>query len=140
MQQPKLKAEEPSEEEEEPQELAHFRSEWLAELQRKKTGASSSTPTAAPTPVQVAISKSYKDLLPQTRDYLRHSSQTISGHPSVLSNVSSSSIDRGLVPLPQTISSALNVYRQAVEHEQRGDLDHALLLYRQAFRMVRRVF
>ncbi|KAF9477585.1 hypothetical protein BDN70DRAFT_810414 [Pholiota conissans] len=30
---------------------------------------------------------------------------------------------------------ALEVYRQAIEHEQRGELDDALLLYRQAFRM-----
>jgi len=32
--------------------------------------------------------------------------------------------------------TALTTYRQAVEHEQRGQLDDALVLYRQAFRMV----
>ena len=32
--------------------------------------------------------------------------------------------------------TALTIYRQAVEHEQHGQLDDALVLYRQAFRMV----
>ena len=36
--------------------------------------------------------------------------------------------------------TALTVYRQAVEHEQGGRLDDALVLYRQAFRMVHTPF
>ncbi|KDR80711.1 hypothetical protein GALMADRAFT_91284 [Galerina marginata CBS 339.88] len=36
---------------------------------------------------------------------------------------------------PQTPVSALNVYGRAIEHEQRSELDQALLLYRQAFRL-----
>ncbi|KAF9038454.1 hypothetical protein BJ165DRAFT_1324052, partial [Panaeolus papilionaceus] len=34
-----------------------------------------------------------------------------------------------------SIQNALKIYREAVEHEQNGDLDEALLLYRRAFRI-----
>lgn len=52
---------------------------------------------------------------------------------------SSSSIatskDPASLPLPPKLSKALEVYEQAVLHEQRSELDEALRLYRQAFRM-----
>lgn len=38
-------------------------------------------------------------------------------------------------PLPAKVAAALEVYRQAVAHEQRSQLNEALRLYRQAFRM-----
>jgi F-box protein 9 len=146
MQQPKLKAKEPSEDEE-PQELAHFRREWLAELLKKKTdtGTATATSIGGPPVTEASAVKLSRDLWPSfaaPQNYPGPSSQTIAGRPSALSNVSisSSSIEHSSTPLPRTISSAINIYRQAVEHEQRGDLDDALLLYRQAFRMVRRVF
>ncbi|KIK08825.1 hypothetical protein K443DRAFT_671883 [Laccaria amethystina LaAM-08-1] len=70
--------------EEEPEELARFRAEWLAELQKHD----------AP-PTQPAPSTSARTAL----------------------------------------ASALDVYRRAVQHEQRGELDDALRSYRQAFNL-----
>lgn len=40
-------------------------------------------------------------------------------------------------PVSAKMEDALAVYRKAVQHEQKGDLDAALFSYRQAFRMVR---
>jgi F-box protein 9 len=147
MQRPKPTGKAPSEDDDEPQELARFRREWVAELQ-KKTDIHSAAPTSYdPTNVTqppIAVNPRWEpwstSAAPQ--NYPGPSSRTITGQPSALSNVSisSSSIERGAAPLPRTVSSALNVYRQAVEHEQRGELDDALLLYRQAFRTVRRVY
>ena len=109
------KAKGPSEEEE-PQELARFRREWLAELQKKKTDTSSSVLSGPPEPVTAKTGvlriKPYGNLSPVSaapQKYPGPSSQTISGHPSALSTVSSSSIERGPIPLPRTISSALNI-------------------------------
>lgn len=145
MQQPKLKVTEPSEDEE-PQELARFRREWLAELLQRKTRTGVSTTSQDPvisgpvTPSQAGAVSPSRDPWPTSvgsQNYQGPSSQTIASHPSSFSNVSisSSSIEHRTTPLPRHVSSALNVYRKAVEHEQRGELDEALLLYRQAFRM-----
>jgi F-box protein 9 len=133
MQQPEPKK--TSSEDDEPQELARFRREWLAELQKKKQ----TDPTGVTQPV--AVKQRWKPWAASAapQNYPGPSAQTLTGRPSTLPNVSisSSSVERGITPLPRTVSSALNVYRQAVEHEQRGELDDALLLYRQAFRTVR---
>ncbi|EPQ56317.1 hypothetical protein GLOTRDRAFT_74909 [Gloeophyllum trabeum ATCC 11539] len=40
-----------------------------------------------------------------------------------------------LAPLGRALQSAVDVYRRAIQNEQSGDLDEALRLYRQAFRM-----
>ena len=74
-----------SPEQEEPEELARFRAEWLAEVQKHDT------PPTQPVP-------------------------STSAH--------------------NALASALDVYRRAVQHEQRGELDDALRSYRQAFSLV----
>lgn len=124
----------PSNEEDEPLELARFRQEWLEELKKKKvaTGSGSTAPNTENS------GSSFKGHIvqaevPQTSP--GPSTQTISGSPSALTYVSPASILASR-PLPPHLSSALNIYRRAVEHEQRSELDDALLLYRQAFRMV----
>lgn len=43
--------------------------------------------------------------------------------------------DPASLPLPPKLSKALQIYEQAVVHEQRSELDEALRLYRQAFRL-----
>ncbi|RDB20829.1 F-box only protein 9 [Hypsizygus marmoreus] len=127
--------------EDEPQELARFRQEWLAELRRKagpstvsgKTDELASTsdvrgPTSIPAKYPVIPST-----LPQVHS--GPSSQTIAGIPPAVAKLSASSIEHASVPLSKHLRSALDVYRRAVEHEQRSELDEALALYRQAFRM-----
>ena len=74
-----------SPEQEEPEELARFRAEWLAEVQKHDA------PPTQPVP-------------------------STSAH--------------------NALASALDVYRRAVQHEQRGELDDALRSYRQAFNLV----
>ncbi|TFK39816.1 hypothetical protein BDQ12DRAFT_512503 [Crucibulum laeve] len=123
--------------EEEPQELARFREEWKAELQRRRaataaTQASSSPPQPAsssestlpaspPAKVFVPVSVSQpragpsKNVLPET-------------HPALNGTERPTYVSPGL-------GNALSIYRQAVYAEQRSDLDEALLLYRQAFRL-----
>jgi len=99
------------------EELAKFRERWKAEVQTRKahtegeaaTSSSRATgpPLVAHTPIvqQPAVAQS-----------------STSGH--VTSN-----------PVPKTTSSSLDIYRRAVLAEQAGDVDEALQLYQQAFRI-----
>lgn len=140
MQQPtgKLKVKDPLQEE--PDELVHFRREWLAELEKKKSsnGAATASPDAVVSERRPFVTQSSAGKPGFPWSASGPSSQNIPGHPFALSNAAISSIEHSNI-LPRSNSSALNIYRQAVDHEQRGELDDALLLYRQAFRMVRRV-
>ena len=135
-------------------ELARFRQEWLAELQRPKAELSGTTRTTTilaestrqsqpplsgnkvtkdPT-VQISkendsslgatSSSKSRELIPNRRNLVTH--------PAV-------NKDGRMAPSFQTskaLESALNIYRRAVAHEQRSELDQALLLYRQAFQLV----
>ena len=128
-----------SSEDEEPQELAHFRREWLAELQKKKIGTNIATATPlVPAVIEAPVTQASAVRIPWPASALAqdYSGPSNAGHPFALPNGSISS--SSTTPLPRSVKSALKAYRQAVEHEQRGELDDALILYRQAFRMVRR--
>ncbi|KAG6890318.1 hypothetical protein C0995_009524 [Termitomyces sp. Mi166 len=124
----------------EPSELERFRQEWLAELRSRKAAASTSGTVTSrndagevDSPHQssskaVAEAPTIPTVLQRAID---SSSQVVAGAPI---NYTSSTYLLA-TPLPQKLGSALNVYRRAVQREQNGDLDDALLLYRQAFRM-----
>jgi F-box protein 9 len=97
-------------------ELARFREQWKAEVQSRKRPPAAATAQQGPSepprlhsPVLLATQKA-----PDSERRL-HVSTTV---PS------------------QNLVSALQFYRDAVQREQNGELDDALLLYRQAFRMV----
>jgi len=113
--------------EEEPSELVKFREEWLAELRRRKASPDTNVPASVGTPDIPSIpTDSGTSKVPGPSHPLPAT------HPA---------LSRGEI-LPQshvstTLENALSFYRQAVEHEQRSDLDQALQLYRQAFRLVR---
>lgn len=92
---------------------------------RNKRGATGTTPAKLPLepkpvelqpPTLTAVSPTF----PQT-------APSVSG-PSV-------SKDPASLPLPLKLRKALKIYQQAVLHEQRSELDDALRLYRQAFRL-----
>jgi F-box protein 9 len=112
--------------EEEPSELVKFREEWLAELRRRKDSSDTNVPAFVGIPdipsdfgtSHVPNSPGPSHPLPATHPALSR------GEILPQSNVST------------TLENALSFYRQAVEHEQRSDLDQALQLYRQAFRLV----
>lgn len=131
-------------------ELVRFRQEWFAELHRRKAGSSAVTSTTAISPESTQQSQ---PPVSGTKDPIGH---TFKESESALEATSTSSgkalssrrnlathpafNEDGRITSPFQISkaleSALNIYRRAIEHEQRSELDQALLLYRQAFRLV----
>ncbi|KAG5723678.1 F-box only protein 9 [Termitomyces sp. T112] len=125
--------------EEETNELKRFRQEWLAELRSRKAAASagaSGTSTIRNDAEEVnsphqSSSKAAAEA-PGIPGALPHA---IGPSSQVIAGSYTPSIYLAATSLPQKLGSALNVYRRAVEREQSGDLDDALLLYRQAFRM-----
>ena len=107
---------------EEPSELVKFREEWLAELRGRKDTPIVSVPASVDIPIP---------------DF---GTSNLSPGPSHPLPTSHPALSQGeILPQPHastTLENALSFYRQAVEHEQRSDLDQALQLYRQAFRLV----
>lgn len=113
--------------EDESEELARFRDEWLAEVQRRKEealqhGGNTSADTAHPA-------------VPASVD-----TGIAAGRPShgVFSPRSSSSTREPTIDpasLPPKLIRALEVYGRAVACEQRSQIDEALRLYRIAFRL-----
>lgn len=120
-------------------ELAKFRQEWLAELQWRKAELSG-TGTAQSTQRSQPPLSSIKESIVEANEneFARNAapsvpSRNLARHPALNKDgrmVSSSQFSK-------VLESALNIYRRAVAHEQRGEFDQALLLYRQAFRLVR---
>jgi F-box protein 9 len=106
--QPAQSSEPPSQELDE---LARFREAWKAEVQRKKAeiatqGSTRQEPIQQPKP----------------------SSEGIAG----VATTGSSLNDRSVLARPTGLSNpAVELYRQAVQYEQRSQLDVALKLYRQ---------
>ncbi|KAH7921300.1 hypothetical protein BV22DRAFT_1038818 [Leucogyrophana mollusca] len=125
---------------EEPEELVRFREAWRAEVKQRRgvhpepkpqTAVSPPNETTAPTSVSVTktdhgvgIVRGGPNLHPGP------SSHTIAGAPTVPVHAS-----HGQSRLSPAFGRAIEVYRSAVNHEQRSQLDEALRLYRQAFRL-----
>jgi F-box protein 9 len=87
-----------------------------------------------------AVDSSSKVPEPSTHRPQPQPSNALTPEPSYVgSGASSSTIatskDPASLPLPPKLSKALEVYQQAVLHEQRSELEDALRLYRQAFRL-----
>ena len=129
-----------SKEEDDTVELARFRQEWLTELQRRKASTATGTGTTTFS-AELTQQSNTKEPIRQTSESAPNatssrgivpSRRNLATHPALNEDgriASSSQISKAL-------ESALNIYRRAVAHEQRGELDQAILLYRQAFRLV----
>ncbi|KAL4250876.1 F-box only protein FBXO9/FBXO48 [Abortiporus biennis] len=128
--------------EEDPEELARFREQWREEVRRRKEilhatkGAESSTVAAgqaeqSPSKQDGTAKEAHKSPAHRPRGI----SHTI--HPSdVPVNPTAHTVSPALAnQLSPRIRAAADVYRSAVECEQRSELDEALFLYRKAFRM-----
>lgn len=123
------------------EELAKFREEWKAEVRQRKSNAVSTASTStfaaqAPPEPEVQHSEHVRRELPRFVPHVPPSSfADVEPASSSAPAVSAKSKDPASMPLPPKLSRALEVYEQAVLHEQRSELDEALRLYRQAFRM-----
>lgn len=120
-----------------PDELARFREAWKREVEeRSRNGGSQQAPHPKSRTRQLQLSELDYDIAEDissgtTTPQPGPSSETISGAPSVFTpsgHFNSSAV-------PTVVRHALSIYKRAVEHEQSGQLDKALALYRQAFRM-----
>ncbi|KAJ6581588.1 hypothetical protein B0H19DRAFT_1115955 [Mycena capillaripes] len=110
------------------EELTRFREEWKREVERKRNpppepGPSKSQPLSGDYDISEASSSGTATPGP--------SSETISGTPTAFT--ASGYFNASTVP--SAVRHALALYTRAVQHEQSGQLDSALSLYRQAFRM-----
>jgi F-box protein 9 len=101
----------------EPEELVRFREAWKAEVQLKK--AAQDSPQA---PTSESASQIHS---PPDGRHRSNSQPTDSDSASVKLASATGTL----------LASAVEIYSRAVQHEQRSELDDALRLYRQAFRM-----
>ena len=138
----------PSKEENDTVELARFRQEWLAELHLRKaelpgTVTTSRTAFPAESTQQPALSATKdptghifkenesspvatfsREVVPNRRNLATHPALNEDGRIAPSFQIS------------KALESALNIYRRAIAHEQQGELDQAIRLYRQAFQLV----
>ncbi len=115
---------------EEPEELVRFREQWLAEVRsKKKAPQSQDAGSAPPAAAFEALPPPQVLLRPAT---IHHVQAAIHHNPPAVRRLPSSI---GPAPLGPALQRAVEVYRKAVQHEQRSELDDALHLYRSAFRM-----
>ena len=124
-----------SKDEDDTAELARFRQEWLAELQGRKAELSGTVTGTAATSAE-SNQLPTKESIRYTNESILEATYSQEPVPSNLVIRPALKEDGRTVASSSLISKALNIYRQAVAHEQRSELDQALLLYRQAFRLV----
>ncbi|KAI0369166.1 hypothetical protein BV20DRAFT_968356 [Pilatotrama ljubarskyi] len=119
---------------EEPEELVRFRQQWLEELRSKKKPAPSQDASTS-SPAAPSTTSPEASAPPHSPPAHHHAQRRPShGHPS---SPSSTRRPSAIAPAPfgPTLQRAVEVYRKAVYHEQRSELDEALRLYRMAFRL-----
>ncbi|KAI0708819.1 hypothetical protein C8T65DRAFT_206191 [Cerioporus squamosus] len=116
---------------EESEELARFRQQWFEELRAKKK-----VPTSEEVAGRAPSSSTSTDLPghPHPRPHLsqRRASHDASSPPPVARKPTPRATP---APMGPALQRAVEVYRKAILHEQRSELDDALRLYRTAFRM-----
>ncbi|KIM90425.1 hypothetical protein PILCRDRAFT_812167, partial [Piloderma croceum F 1598] len=113
----------PQEDEAEPEELVRFRQAWLRELEQANARRRPDDHDQATMFPASASQPSYRE-----EQRLEPSHHTTAGEPTV------SSLQPARV-FTQGLTVAVDTYRRAVECERQSQLDDALRLYRQAFRM-----
>lgn len=111
------------------EELARFRAEWKADLDSRLRNTE--VPSHSTTLAQQAPDP------PSNREPApKHVAKPVVSHATGDNVTLTPSRGPGFTePLLPQHAKALGLYRRAVTHEQRGELDEALRLYRQAFRL-----
>ena len=112
------------------EELKRFRQEWLEELEKRRN-ESQGTPTPS------AINTEDGSITPRQGEVMPPTHTSLKGHVKA-GTPSTTHVVRNNEEafMPPSLRKALGIYHLAVEQEQTGNLDEALLLYRQAFRLV----
>lgn len=122
----------------ESEDLKIFRQEWLQELQKRNFATSMRKLDSGPAGTSTISPRQSEG------------SQNVAETRNLVTNVNRSKEPRNMLDhplvrngeirnedfMPHSLKKALDIYRRAVSHEQTGELDEALLLYRQAFRLV----
>lgn len=130
---------------EENPDLIKFREEWLAELRRRKNEDSAASPLSneGSRSVVTQVTRKGANITGSSQELAEISALALASQTSSTGQVirtSHPAVKDGGISAPthrsKALEKALGVYRRAVDHEQRGELDEAILLYRQAFRMV----
>ncbi|KAI0083944.1 hypothetical protein BDY19DRAFT_899405, partial [Irpex rosettiformis] len=125
------------------EELARFREEWKAEVRQRQTHTATTTSTftasapGQPQPDTIHAETTLRER-PRFVPHIPPSSfaeAEMAGSSVAIAAAAVKSRDPASMPLPPKLNRALEVYEQAVSHEQRSELDEALRLYRQAFRL-----
>ncbi|KAM6497125.1 hypothetical protein JOM56_007598 [Amanita muscaria] len=112
-------------------ELARFREQWKAEVRKRKNpsdfiaSASSSNDQPRPSPVSPTVLATTQKLEYPSPKHVSLPTEAIP----------SGKVHENTTVPSNNLRSALQVYSEAIQREQNGDLEDALQLYRQAFRM-----
>lgn len=125
----------------EPAELARFREQWKAEVRERQAATTSGAQIEPVTGVSTAAARatsparSDASVKPATLTNSlsasrRPATNVVAGASTVTTHAS-----HGQSHLSPNLARAVEVYRKAVFHEQHSQLDEALRLYRQAFRL-----
>lgn len=120
--------------EEESAELRQFREQWKEEVRHRREEQHVQLQGATAEPSQ------HKVFSPETYASPRTAAPETEVNPPTTGPVPGAShqalhTSHGQIPLNGSIARAVEIYRSAVQHEQESDLDEALRLYRQAFRL-----
>ncbi|KAI0654057.1 hypothetical protein C8Q70DRAFT_1030767 [Cubamyces menziesii] len=121
----------------EPEELVRFRQQWLEEVRSKKKAPPSQAQDASPAPAASSSAESPEGPAHARAPPAHHSTQRRPSHGAHTATLATKRPPATVAPAPfgPALQRAVEVYRKAVQHEQRGELDDALRLYRTAFRM-----
>ena len=122
---------------EENEELVRFRQQWLEEVRSKKKPQASQDGPAASTSTGASAepaSQPPPQSPPAHRTMQRRTSHHDEPTSPVLGPRKTGSVNAA-AQLGPSLQRAVEVYRKAVQHEQKSELDDALRLYRTAFRM-----
>ena len=138
------KEEDDSKEDDDTAELARFRQEWLTELHRRKAELPGTVTRPGTTASRVDSAFPTKDpagqIFRENEPSLEAtSSREVVPNRRILATHPALNDDGHIAPsyqISKALESALNIYRRAVALEQQGELDQAILFYRQAFRLV----
>ncbi|KAI0766711.1 hypothetical protein BD413DRAFT_672876 [Trametes elegans] len=122
---------------EEPEELIRFRQQWIEEVRGKKKATASQDDHSAHAAHESSSASPDSAPVPARSPHANAVAQRRLSHGAPSSPPKTRRLSTSVTPAPfgPALQRAVDIYRKAVQHEQRSELDEALRLYRTAFRM-----